>query len=167
MQRKIGTEVDIGNTVSPFNSIGKLSAIDRCASNYTNARAKVQKIRQLISTGTYDADIAKYIPGTLDLVYQGILEDIDIKEKAAHISYKDIEQLDFQIMLSDNYYVNPDSMHLCFPMKIKQLSNKANDIDSDLITVNIFFAHLIKEIGVTRYGNDKQLIPTFSPYKIY
>ena len=92
-----------------------------------------------------------------------MLEDIDKKEKAAHISYKDMKQLDFQMMLTDNYYVNPNSMHLCFPMKIKQLSNEANDIDSDLITVNNFFAHLIKEIRVTRYGNDKQLIPTFSP----
>ena len=52
-------------------------------------------------------------------------------------------------------------------MKIKQLSNEANDIDSDLITANNFFPHLIKEIGVTRHGNDKQLIPTFSPCKIY
>ena len=80
----------------------------------------------------------------LDLVYQGMLEDIDTKEKAAHISYKDMEQLDFQIMLTDSYYANPNSMHLCFPMKIKQLSNEANDIDNDLITVNSFFAHLIK-----------------------
>ena len=70
-------------------------------------------------------------------------------------------------MLTDNYYVNPNSMHLCFPMKIKQLSNEANDLDSNLITVNNFFAHLIKEIGVTRCENIKQLIPTFSPYKIY
>ena len=27
--------------------------------------------------------------------------------------------------------------------------------------------HLIKEISVNRYGNDKQLMPTFSPYEIY
>ena len=26
---------------------------------------------------------------------------------------------------------------------------------------------MIKEISVTKYGNDKQLIPTFSPYEIY
>ena len=76
MQRKIGTEVvEIGNNVSPFDSIGKSSTIDSSASNYTNAKEKVQKIKQLISTGTYDADIAKYIPRTLDLVYQGMLED--------------------------------------------------------------------------------------------
>ena len=73
-----------------------------------------------------------------------MLKDIDTKEKAAHISYKDMEQLDYQIMLNDNYYINTNSMHLCFLMKIKQLSKEANDIDSDLITANNFFAHLIK-----------------------
>ena len=26
---------------------------------------------------------------------------------------------------------------------------------------------MIKEISVTKYGNDKQLIPTFSPHEIY
>ena len=50
-------------------------------------------------------------------------------------------------------------MHICFPMKI----NKDSDIDADLISVNNFFAHLIKEINITRYGNNKQLMPTFSP----
>ena len=86
MQRKIGTEVEIGNTVSPFDSIDKSSVIDRSASNYTNTGEKVQKIKQLISTGTYDAGMVKYIPGTLDLAYQGMLKDIKTKEKAAHIS---------------------------------------------------------------------------------
>ena len=87
IRRKIGTEVEIGKTISPFERIGKSSAIDRSASIYTNAREEVEKIKQLISTGTYDADIAKYIPGTLDLVYQGMLEDIDTQKKASHISY--------------------------------------------------------------------------------
>ena len=52
-------------------------------------------------------------------------------------------------------------------MKIKKATDKDADIDSDLITVNNLFAHSIKEISVTNYGNDKQLIPTFSPYEIY
>ena len=75
MRRKIGNEVYIGATVSPFSSIGKSSDIDRTASNYEDTRKKVKKIRQPISTGTYDAYIAKYILGTLDLVYQGMIED--------------------------------------------------------------------------------------------
>ena len=113
MQRKIGTEVELGATVSPYDSIGASSAIDRSASNFLNAGEKVQKIWKLISTGIHDANM-------LDLVYQGMLEDIDKKEQPAHISYKDMENLDIQIMLTNNYYTSSSSVRICFPTKIKQ-----------------------------------------------
>ena len=98
--------------------------------------------------------------------FQGMLEDIDTREKVAHSSYTDMEELDFQMLLTDNYYVNPSNINI-FPMKIKKSSNAATDIDGSLITVNIFFAHPMKEISITKYGSDKELIPTFSPYEIY
>ena len=99
---------------------------------------------------------------------QGMLEDVDTKEKVAHSSYTDIEGLDFQILLTYNYYVNPKSIHICFPMEIKNASNVESNIDDDLITVNNFFAHLIKEISITEYGSHKELTPTPPvPYKIY
>ena len=47
-------------------------------------------------------------------------------------------------MLRKNYYTNPNSMHICFPMKIKKSSDKNNDIDADFKPVNNFFCHLIK-----------------------
>ena len=47
MQRKIGTEVNIGKTVSPLDSISASSAIDRTASNYLNADEKLQKLENL------------------------------------------------------------------------------------------------------------------------
>ena len=71
MQRKIGT-INLGKIVSPFDSTGASSVIDRTASNFSNATEKVQKIRKLIETRKYDTDIAKYIPGTLELVFQGM-----------------------------------------------------------------------------------------------
>ena len=40
-------------------------------------------------------------------------------------------------------------------MKIKKISNEVSDIDDDLITVNNFFAHLMKKISVTKYGSTK------------
>ena len=113
--------------------------------------------------GKYDADLAKYIPGLLDLAIQRMLDDIDTREKVAHPSYKDMEQLDFQILLTENCYVNPNSIHVCFPIKIKKKSNNIADIDGNLITVNIFFVHCIKEISVTRDGSDKGLPPIFLP----
>ena len=36
--------------------------------------------------------------------FQGMLEDIDTREKVAHSSYKEMEELDFQILLTENYY---------------------------------------------------------------
>ena len=110
-----------------------------------------------MSKGTYDADIARYICGTLDLVYHGIVEDTDTKEKTAHISYKGMEQLNFQITLTDDYY--PNSIHLCFPMKIKKSSNEVSDIDTNLITVSNVFVHLIKEISITSTGMTNSSYP--------
>ena len=36
-----------------------------------------------------------------------------------------------------------------------------------MITVNNVFAHFVKEISITKHGSDSELIPTFSPCKIY
>ena len=120
MQRQIINRVFLEQTTLPLDDVRLSSAIDRTASDYTDAGEKVRKIRELIRTGNYDADIARYIPGVLKLVFQGILENIDTKEKVANASYKDMEELDFQILLPDNYYVNTSSIHICFPMKIKK-----------------------------------------------
>ena len=145
MQKEISDRVFLGQTVSTYENAGQSSAIDRIASNYDDAKEKIKKMRELISTGKYDKDIVRYIPGVLDLKFQGMLEDIDTREKVVHSSYTDMEGLDFQIMLADNYYVKPNSILICFPIKIKKKkkSNKAQDIDDDLITVNNFFAHLL------------------------
>ena len=79
--------------------------------------------------------IARYIPGVLEMKFQGMFEDIDTREKLTHSSYKFMEELDFQILLTDNYYLNLNSIHLCFPMKIKKSSNESSDIDGHMITV--------------------------------
>ena len=69
--------------------------------------------------------------------------------------------------MTENYYVNPANIHICFPIKIKKKSNNSSDIDDDLITVNNFFAHWVKEINITKYGSERKLPTTFSPWEIY
>ena len=166
MQRDISDKNTLGDTLNPINDIRRSTAIDRTTSNYNDAKEKVQKIRDLINMGKYDADLVKYIPGLADLAIQGMLDDIDTREKVAHPSYKDKEQLDFQILLTEDYYVNPSNIHICFPIKFKKKSNNSSDIDDDLITVNNFFAHWVKEISITKYGSDKELPPTFTLWEI-
>ena len=92
----------------------------RAASNFGDTKDKAKKIRELISTSCYDENLAKYILGMLELAFQGMLEGTDTKEKSVRPSYVDKEQLDFQILLTENYYVNPNGIHICFPIKIKK-----------------------------------------------
>ena len=167
MQREISDKNTLGDTLNPINDARRSTAIDRTTSNYDDVKEKVKKIRDPINMGKYDADLAKYIPGLMDLAIQGMLDDVDTREKVVHPSYKDKEQLDFQILLTENYYVNPSNIHICFPIKIKKQSNNSSDIDSDLITVNNFFAHWVKEISITKYGSDKDLPLTSSPWEVY
>ena len=61
-----------------------------------------------------------------------MLEDINTREKTANSSYTGMEQLYFQIQLTDNYYLIPNSVHICFPIKIKKNTNSAQDIDAGL-----------------------------------
>ena len=120
MQREISDSVFLGKNLSPYDDTRESTAIDRAASNFGDTKDKVKKIRELILTSCYDENFAKHIPGMLELVFQGMLEGTDTKEKSVHPSYVDKEQLDFQILLTENYYVNPNGIHICFPIKIKK-----------------------------------------------
>ena len=48
MQREINNEVHVEQTVTPFESIGKSSPIDKSASGFDSANGKVKKIKKLI-----------------------------------------------------------------------------------------------------------------------
>ena len=84
MQKTISNKVFLGRTVSPFENAGGSDAIDRTASNYNDAKQKVKENREFVKTENYDADIAKYVSGVLEMKFQGILEDINTREKVAH-----------------------------------------------------------------------------------
>ena len=73
MQREIGTQVDIRKNVSAFESVGHVPSIDKAASDFEKADTKVKELKRLIDTGEYDANIARYIPGTLELAYKECL----------------------------------------------------------------------------------------------
>ena len=55
--------------------------------------------------------------------------------------------------------MNFHNVYLVFPMKIKKSSSVANDLADDVITVNNFFGHWIKELNIKRYGDDIPILP--------
>ena len=89
MQREIGTQMHLGKNVSALGSIGRALATDKNASDSDKANTKLSKLKRLVTTGEYDADLARYIPGTLELAFQVMLDDIKTMEQFAHPSYKD------------------------------------------------------------------------------
>ena len=119
MQREIGTQVDIGKNISTFESVGHVPSIDKTVSDFEKADTKVKNLKRLIDMGEYDANIARYIPGTLELAYQGMLDDIKTIEQVAHSSRKDLETFGFQLLLDKNLYTNLNSAHFVFPIKFK------------------------------------------------
>ena len=144
-----------------------MPAIDKDASDFDKANTKVSKLKRLVRIGEYNADLARYIPGTLELAFQGMLDDIKTMEQVAHPSYKDLETFDFNLIFHKNLYMNLNSLHFFFPLKIKKKTNMNSDRGEDLITVNPFFAYSIKEINITKYGTNIELIPTTTPQEIY
>ena len=86
-------------------------------------------------------DIARYIPGALDLVFQEMIEKTMAIEQTADTTYPDKEIADLELILDNNHYTNLKSLHLCFSIRFKKLSNKAHNLDADIYPVNNFFTH--------------------------
>ena len=101
------------------------------------------------------------------LCFQGMIEKIMTIEQPADTTYSDKEILDFELILDNNYYTNLKSLHLCFPIRFRKLSNAAHNLDADIYPLNKFFAHWIREIDITKYGTNKSLIATTTPKEIY
>ena len=116
MQREISNNVKIGNLVTPFQNVEKSPTFNNSSSDFDNANLKVKKkIRRLIEYRIYNADIARYIPGMLDLVFRGMIEKtMRIEQPTGTV---DKEVLDFELILDNNYYTNFKSLHLCFPIR--------------------------------------------------
>ena len=77
------------------------------------------------------------------------------------MSYKSMENFKVQIMHTNNYYTDPNSIHICFPMEVTGATNESNGISTDLIPVTNFCFQLIKEISITKYRNNKHHMSSF------
>ena len=82
---------------------------------------------------------AKYIPGVRKLAFQDMFFGIKTK-KSADPTYNDFQNLIFHVLLPVKNYANLNSMHLRFPIKVSKSTDRAEEIRSNLITVNTFCA---------------------------
>ena len=59
-----------------------------------------------------------------------------------------MEMLEFVIELTANHYLNFSNIVLCLPITFRKTTDKTATIDGDMIPVNNFFAHWIKDLNI-------------------
>lgn len=100
-------------------------------------KKKVKKI------GVYNADIVRYIPGTLALIFQEMLQKVWTIEQPAHPSHNNKQVLYFVLIVDKNYNTNLKNVHVCFLIRFRKLTNAATNLANDLIPVNSFLEHWV------------------------
>ena len=98
--------------------------------------------------------VAQFPP--TELAYQGLVYNIK--------AYKGFQTLKINVKLLANLYINWNSVHICFFIKIKSKTNNANNTDAAMIMDNNFFVHWINEIDIKQYGDDLQFITIGNSY---
>ena len=78
-----------------------------------------------------------------------------------------MEQLEFVIELTADKFLNFSTIELCLPMTFRKKSSKAQPIDGNMIPVNNFFTHWVKDVNIKRYGDDIVILPINKTLDIY
>ena len=93
----------------------------------------------------------------------------DLPRKAyAIITYSDKKQLEFVLDLTANTYTNYSTMGICLPLKFtKKKSNRAQQMDANMITVKKCFGHWFTDIDIRRYPDDMRILLTNNSADIY
>ena len=164
MQREISNKIQLGEILNPLNDISSVSSIDN-TSNLTDVFGKIDKLGDLWDKGTTDASLIRYIPGLSNVLRQGKIFNIVPKKVYTTSTYTNKKTLEFTIELAANTHTNYSSMCIVLLMKVKKSTHKTENVN--VITVNNFFCHWLKEIDARRYPDDVRILPTNNTVKIY
>ena len=89
------------------------------------------------------------------------------RKSYASITYSDKKQFEFVLDFTANIYSNYSAMEICLPLKFTKKSNKALQMDAQMMTVNNFFVHWFTDIDIRRYPDDMMILPTNNSVDIY
>ena len=140
MQRQIQKDAHQGQSLNQLNGMAIVESID-FSPDVKNVLGKFDKLESLYKSGKMDFNLIKCISALADCASQGQIDFFNTKRKYADETYKNKNTLKFNIQLSANHCTNSNSMHICFPIKIKSNTNNAIDIAAGMLPVNMFFAH--------------------------
>ena len=166
MQSARSNRVKLEENLNPLEDATGVDAVD-FSTDIDNLLSKLDKLSDLYDTGKIDADLLRYIPGMSKIMYQGQTDWIETKRTYASSTYTDNQMMEFTIELTTNHYINFSNMVLCLPVTFRKRTNKATPIGDDMIPVNNFFAHWVKDVTVKRYGDGIAVLPINTTLDIY
>ena len=166
MQRNIPTSLR-NSALNPIDDAVGVSAVDYTA-DFDGIYKRVDKLENFYKIERTPGSLyIRYIPGLAKPIYQGQISATVGKKVYSDDTYRDLKIATFNIQLSANQYMNFHDVHLVFPLRIKERTDDANDIDADEITVNNFFAQRIKEIDIECYGDDLTILSLTNTVEVY
>ena len=109
----------LGANLNPIKDAAGISSIDFSA-DIDNLIEKLDKLSTLYDSGRMDKDVMKYIPGMAPVSYQGQIDFIDTKRTYAASTYSDMQQLEFNLEVINNHYINFSNMVLYLPIAFRK-----------------------------------------------
>ena len=159
MQSKINNEVQFGQALNPLKNVAKVSSIDN-TSDLQDVFTKIDKLKKLWDDGNMDYDLIRYFIGMAKISRQMQIYSVHPQRVYVSPNTSDLRTFEFKMLLTVDAARN-----------FKKSMNTANNIDDDLMTVNNFFTHFIKEIDIRRYIRihdvDTRILPTNNTVDIY
>ena len=161
MQRDVSNRIQLSQDLNPLNDVSGVPSIDNQA-NIKDLLSKVDKLGESWDEWKADESLARYLPGLTNVSWQGKLYNIIGGRRYASSTYTNKKTLEFTIQLAAYTFSNFSMMCVVLPIQIQKSTNKATDIDDDLVTVNGLFFRWLKEIDIRRYPDDVRILPTNS-----
>ena len=140
MQKPISDKIRLGQTLNPARDYGGVPSIND-EGTLENLISKVDKVTGFVATGKAAGDLSRYYPNILPITRQSQVAGELPRKAYASVTYSDKKQLEFVVELTANTYSNYSTMEVCVPIKFTKKSNKALQMDVNMMTVNNFFRH--------------------------
>ena len=166
MKKAISNKKQLGDTLNPLKDYSVVPSIND-ERNLKNLFQKADKVGEFWKTGKADGDLSRYFPNILPVSRQAQIAGELPRKAYASVTYSDKKQLEFVLDLTANTYTNYSSMEICLPIKFTKKTNKAQQMDAQMITVNNIFRHRFTDIDIRRYPDDTRILPTNNSGDIY
>ena len=166
IQKAILNKIQLGDTLNPLKDYAGVSSINDDG-NFENLIQKVDKVGEFWKTCKADGDLSRHFPNILPVTRQVQIAGELPRKAYTSVTYLDKKQLEFVLDLTANTYTNYSSMEICLPMKFTKKTNKAQQMDAQMITANNFFRHWFTDIDIRRYPDDTRILPTNNSIDIY